>query len=172
MDGSLHAQVATGPCHSTPARDQHTISYQKSQTWRTRRRRTPLLSSPCSARTMFQKLSPIWFPACKRTQTERHPARLNVSFFVFYPKPKTPAFGALSYLAGLHARRRGADDDSSQHEDKRFAYSVGGHTCMLMISLGIAGKKRGEVNDVTSKAAETRAQASYSTYHPRVHEAF
>ena len=28
-----------------------------------RQRRTPVWSSPCSARTIFQKFSPIWFPA-------------------------------------------------------------------------------------------------------------
>lgn len=72
---------------------------------------------------------------------ERRPARRTL---VFRVPPKTETARVRDTLSPGRPTRtaeRGADDDGSQYEDKGLEYSVGGRTCMLMISLGIAGKK-------------------------------
>jgi hypothetical protein len=69
--GGSHARVAMGPCHGTSVRTRKSHKHDQLPNKVLNlegegKRRTPLLSSPCSARAIFQKFSPIWFPACKR----------------------------------------------------------------------------------------------------------
>ena len=76
----------------------------------------------------------------------------NVSSFVFCPKTRGKKNACIEDTHSpdqpTRAAERDAVDSGSQHEDKYPGHSIGVHTCMLMISLGIVEKS--EANDVTS----------------------
>ena len=61
-----------------------------------------MLSSPCSARTIFQKFSPIWFPAYNVVQ------RVQLSSLLKRGKKENARVGDFSYLASLHVTAEGA----------------------------------------------------------------
>jgi hypothetical protein len=58
MDGSLHGQVAMGPCRSTSVRDQHTISYQEIPNLSHKTMTHPIVVEPVLGKGHFPKALP------------------------------------------------------------------------------------------------------------------